>query len=1332
MFTFITGIRHSFLEYRTGHPGLVNSAIIIVLVFGSGFIGHWLGKALRVADYGWKFGVILFAILASVVVIVLGWPPRLGVDLGGGSILVYQVDKTKTEWRPEKMDSLLASISRRVNPGGQKEISVKSLGTDMVEIIMPSVSGSTAEEKEAEAEEIRKIIRTTGALEFRIVATRRLNESLIETAQAERRKYPADPGKTIVIRDSQGRELAKWVPIRPEEVDSPKNSLKGDEAAIMVGRVPALDKNGKPILDKEGKPTDRERWEMLVLAPESEALTVTGADVRDAHRGLDQETALPQVDFSFNALGGAKFGRFTGEYVPVGGFEYKLAIVLDDVLQTAPHLKSAISDAGRITGTFTEKEVDDIVEIINAGSLPAALEAEPVRDMTVSATLGAETIRQSTVAMIIASIAVPLFMLFYYRFAGLVAVLVLSLNMLMLVALMILIKAPFTLPALAGLALTVGMAVDNNVLIYERLREEISHGAALRMAIRNAFHRVGVVIIDANITHLIAATVLWSVGTEQIKGFAVTFWLGAILSIWATMFVARAIFEVSERRRWVQRLDMMQWIGHTKIDFMAWFPACATFSVVITVLGLVIAVVRGQGLFDIDFTGGVSVQTVFQDKQDIEKVREQLGVKGLESVYPELGAKEREKLLPDITVTPAHSQDEPDDQRFIIDTSNSKNEEVKNTLKKVFDYYQERLVTLELKAAAVAQEKPTPPEKPAPPATGKPGQKGATWPEDKPSEPPVDMSEKKPAETKPAEPPKPEPAGPTKPAGLTKPAETTKPAESKPAETKPAETTKPAESKPAETSKPAEAAPAATKPADSKPKQSRFDLPALSLVAMAGEEAVLLAQADSASLKATAEPKSEAKSDEKASAKPETKADAKPETKADAKPDTKADAKPETKADAKPDTKADAKPETKADAKPDAKADAKPETKADAKPESKADAKPETKADAKPETKADAKSDAKADAKPERKADAKPGTKADAKPESKADAKPDAKADAKPDAKSKPAAKVPTEKTSARGTKVGSAVDYSTPQQSFQATLTLSSTVTKLVNGKSEQKVEPVRYDADRIKAVIEQALEENKIPVKQVAIQLTNSEGLTKAAQWDLKLAPSPEAASALTPARFQAVLAALESKISALPYFPIEDSIGSAVASDTKFWAVVALVSSWSLIILYLWIRFQGVAFGLAAVIALIHDVLVMLGAIAFSSYLALIPGLSWATAIEPFKINLPIVAAFLTIIGYSVNDTIVVFDRIREIRGKSPTLTRQMVNDATNQTLSRTLLTSLTVMMVVVILYIWGGQAVHGFAFALIIGVLTGTYSSIYVAAPILLWLLHPKEMKAPSDL
>jgi len=116
-----------------------------------------------------------------------------------------------------------------------------------------------------------------------------------------------------------------------------------------------------------------------------------------------------------------------------------------------------------------------------------------------------------------------------------------------------------------------------------------------------------------------------------------------------------------------------------------------------------------------------------------------------------------------------------------------------------------------------------------------------------------------------------------------------------------------------------------------------------------------------------------------------------------------------------------------------------------------------------------------------------------------------------------------------------------------------------------------------------------------------------------------------------------------------------------------------------------------------------------------------------IDPFKINLPIVAAFLAIIGYSVNDTIVIFDRIREVRGKDPDLTRKMVNDSTNQTLSRTLLTSFTVLLVVVVLYLFGGEAVHGFAFALIVGVATGTYSSIYVASPILLWMIGKREKK-----
>ena len=141
-------------------------------------------------------------------------------------------------------------------------------------------------------------------------------------------------------------------------------------------------------------------------------------------------------------------------------------------------------------------------------------------------------------------------------------------------------------------------------------------------------------------------------------------------------------------------------------------------------------------------------------------------------------------------------------------------------------------------------------------------------------------------------------------------------------------------------------------------------------------------------------------------------------------------------------------------------------------------------------------------------------------------------------------------------------------------------------------------------------------------------------------------------------------------------------------------------------------------AAIVAVIHDVLITLGAVAVTYWLSRIPGISEALLLEPFKIDLPMIAAFLTLIGFSVNDTIVIFDRIREIKGKTPHLTGKMINDALNQTLSRTILTSLTAWLVVVVLYVLGGEGLHGFAFSLVVGFLSGTYSTIYIASPILI--------------
>ncbi len=681
-------------------------------------------------DYGWKFSVIFFAFFAAIVAIWWNWPPKLGIDLGGGAILVYRVDPNAHVWRPELMEKLVPAISERVNPGGQKEISVRSLGTNMVQIIMPAVGGANAEKKRAEMDEVKRIIQRTGALQFRIVATLRDDRSLIEAAAAARKAAwdkapgPNNNDATIYPDPKTGKnELAEWTRVRTDKNGRELESFRNDPASIQLAYK---DKDGNEI----------SHTEVLVLAPESGS-NVTGEDLRNAQAELDQRNGGFDVAFRFSSDGGARFGKLTGDHLPQdnGAFKYQLAIVLDHVLQSAPTLNSRISDNGVIeggSGGFDKEYADELADIINRGSLPAALYQTPEREMITDPTLGADTIRQSLIAMVIAAIVVPLFMLYYYRFAGLVAVMVLSLTVLLLVAIMVLVKAPFTLTALAGLALAVGMEVDNNVLIYERLREELRHGAALRMALRNSFHRVGVVIVDANITHVLAAAVLFYVGTEQVKGFAITFLLGALLSIWATMFVAKTIFDVCERRRWIKEIHMKQWIGHTTIDFMHWFPACATFSVLITVLGLVVAGVRGKDLFDIDFTGGTSVQVVFRQAEKIEDIR---------TALDKYEAQHKDSL-PGATVTHVYYENEAPDRRFVINTSNTKGDDVKKLIEQLFGG---KLVNANLTYdISTAPVNVSPGEKAPETTPAKTAGPAVRHAEPKPSEPPVDKSGPKP------------------------------------------------------------------------------------------------------------------------------------------------------------------------------------------------------------------------------------------------------------------------------------------------------------------------------------------------------------------------------------------------------------------------------------------------------------------------------------------------------------------------------------------------------------------------------------------------------------
>ena len=250
--------------------------------------------------------------------------------------------------------------------------------------------------------------------------------------------------------------------------------------------------------------------------------------------------------------------------------------------------------------------------------------------------------------------------------------------------------------------------------------------------------------------------------------------------------------------------------------------------------------------------------------------------------------------------------------------------------------------------------------------------------------------------------------------------------------------------------------------------------------------------------------------------------------------------------------------------------------------------------------------------------------------------------------------------------------------------------------------------------------LEKDQIEVDSPDIQEDEGAGSTISSDWKVTMQVRNEADA-------DKVLAEWQQQFNETPYFPTSSSVGSQIAGQTVQQAWLAVFASLLGIIAYVWIRFQNLAFGLAAVVALVHDVLIVLGAIAFSHWLA---GVFGFLKIDEFKISLEIIAALLTVIGYSLNDTIVVFDRIREVRGKRTEITADMINTSISQTLSRTILTSLTTFLVVGILYWFGGDAIHGFAFALVIGVIVGTYSSIFVASPALLWLMNSVGLN-PGD-
>ena len=951
-------------------------AALLILPF---VIGSFVAKRLKVREHGTRLGVLLLALVLAVFPFLSEWLAgnswrdaiRLGIDLAGGTNMKFMVDrdelaKSDKQVTPEIMDRMVGAIGRRIDPAGTQELTVRRVADDQIEVIVP---GADAER----VKEIKSAITRLGSLEFAILADRnqRLHTRVIKQAENE-------PGTEV--RNSDGAVTGLW-----RTVGTRGDGTEVDFVPNPTSVFRRANRDGQDVVEY-----------LLVVDPNPEK-RITGRLLDRAFEDTNQ-SGEQVVGFNFNTKGGSLFQTLTTRYKPdpATRTESRLAVLLDNQIQSAPSINEPIGARGQISGQYDQKELDSLINVLNAGALEVPLLTEPVFESSVSPLLGLDVQEKGKLAIGLATLAVFIFMAVYYRAAGIIADICLFINIVLVLGVMALIDATFTLPGLAGLVLTIGMAVDANVLIFERIREERAKGASLRMAINNGFSRAFTTIVDANVTTLITAVVLYIIGTDTIKGFAVTLFIGIVMSMFTALYIGRMFFDIAERKRWIKDLSMASIVGKTEISFLSYRKLAAIVSAVLIGIGLTAFVLRGARNYGIDFRGGSMVtfratgDDLTQDKAS-ELLRplfeEEPSVETLSIVDPETG--ESSELLR-------------------VRTPNKD------------------LADVESKVASAFED-----------------------------------------------------------AGF------------------------------------------------SLPRQS---------VTFGAVEAI-----------------------------------------------------------------------------------------------------------------------------------------PDAAPE----------AGVAPDA-------------FAGGREFGVQLDRAKTTVALKDELrsALETVNADYGDGQTYFTVEP---DAAAVAAA------DTSAPADTVAV--------------DRFTVRTTEAVSESDVAALQT---ALTDSYAASPDFEEVNRFDSSVAGEARLLAVTAMLVSLVAIVGYIWFRFQKVTFGLAAVAALIHDVLVVLGLVAIGAWLSNTP-LRSILGLEDFKITLAMIAAFLTIVGYSLNDTIVVFDRIREVRGKNPNLSKDMIDTSLNQTLARTLLTSLTTFLVVLILYVLGGEGIHGFAYCLLMGVIVGTYSSIYVASPVLLYLTNGSDRK-----
>lgn len=456
--------------------------------------------------------------------------------------------------------------------------------------------------------DLQRMLRGAGILEFRVLPTM----DRTELGAAEIEQYLENLQEKGPKAASDNRYI--WVQIENINEWKTPNSIVGqfgDKYYVLASNLP-----DETLLHGLG---GRE-WKLESAHPTSDRM------------------GRRAIGFSLDIRGGDLFYNIT-----LKNPSRPLAILLDDVAISAPSItaEGGIRQQGIIQGTFTDTEVNDMVNKLNAGSLPARLIEQPISERVIGPSVGADNLQKGIRSGLIGLAMVIAFMIVYYVVGGSIADVALLLNVLFTLAIMAAIRATFTLPGIAGLILTIGMSVDANVLIFERIREEQERGVGLATAIRNGYQRAFSAIFDSNLTTILTAAILYYVASEDVKGFAIVLMLGIGSSLFTAIFVTRVIFEFLVSKRILKdRLMMLRLIRVPNINWMGMRKVFFVVSGILVVGGLAAFLARGSSKYDIEFTGGTSVQIDLKDevsltRQDVEnrigEIGRQLGNRDLQT-----------------------------------------------------------------------------------------------------------------------------------------------------------------------------------------------------------------------------------------------------------------------------------------------------------------------------------------------------------------------------------------------------------------------------------------------------------------------------------------------------------------------------------------------------------------------------------------------------------------------------------------------------------------------------------------------------------------------------